>query len=315
MKKITLSLSILSALILSACSGSGHTSSAVVKKENTAIANEILAENILKNNTAEKENSPIHKDNLDLDKTILSSTDSENITHSNRDDRSILNHFHHYVSDLYTNNLINIELDNKNIELLPINENITIVSKHIHTIRDNNGELFGYYGDANISQSVIDVYNPNERKPQYSYLSLLGFDKNRTPIQPNQHIRYDGKMYYSYINIPVKSLQATVVASYNNTEKRLSMQIYDNQQDLYLELRDSRYYNKKDVAVLDNVDKQHIDNISGKLYNKNNQFVAEFSGGIYGNIGEILVGKTKSREEQGNDAWKGIIGATGKEFK
>lgn len=327
MNNMKLHVAILTTMMMSACGGSGGgngTSSAssegiahslskpktseIVSVHNTSTPQAHKAPiNLPKVNQSEdKDNTPKR---LEASHIAISSPLPIQKVNPYTDDQTIFRTFNHMPSDLNGNRFVNIELNGQHIHLMPLKESVTINGTHLHTLRDHQGKLFGYYGDATISEHVVDIYNPSEKKANYTYVSLLDYDRSRTPIQPTQDIRYDGTMYYNYIDIPVQSLSATVVAIYRGNDKRLSMEIY-NQQDMDLELREN--HNTRDVLVLANPNNDYFDNISGKLYNKQNQFVGEFIGGIYGDMAEILIGKTQSREEQGNQAWKGVVGATGK---
>lgn len=323
-------LAILSTLMITACSsggGSGNSSNMTHNSPSETNKSASIITNSMESNQPEPEQKPEKEQQIKtnennqvennkvpkpVNKPQISVPAPQPIANPYTDDNTVFNKLTKMPSDLNGNHFLSIELSGQHIQLVPSKDNVTINSNHIHTLRDNKGNLFGYYGDATLSESVVDIYNPSEKKAKHSYAALLDYDRNNTPIQPTQNIRYDGSMYYNYINIPAQSLKATVVGIYKSDNKRLAMEIY-NQQDMDLELRED--HNKRDVAVLANLDNEHFDNISGKLYNKDNQFVGEFNGGIYGNMGEILIGKTKSREEQGERAWKGIVGATGKTVK
>lgn len=322
MKKMKLNLTVLMAFILTACSSGGSRHHSNINHSSPSKKNEapvVSANNNIPNSQAKKEqaentelgqNNPAHQP---LDKPIIGEA-VQPIQPMNQamGDQAVFNRLSSYPKELHDNRVARIELNGRDIALMPVRENISINGSRIHTLRDNQGNLFGYYGAATMSESVQSWRHPDEKDVKYYYLPLLDFDRSNQSVQPSQNMRYDGKMYYAYVEAPVQSLEATVVAHYNRTNKGLSMEIY-NRNGMDLELREGKYSNRRYVVL--SGDQQN--NVFGALYDKNTRaVVGQFDGGIYGASGEILVGKTQSNNigasTQGREDWIGVVGAKGK---
>nr|AEC12212.1 outer membrane lipoprotein A [Actinobacillus pleuropneumoniae serovar 13 str. N273] len=175
---------------------------------------------------------------------------------------------------------------------------------------DGTGKLFGHYGYIQLNRR-----REGERygiiKEDVVKHNLLSMEKS-TKTAPNKSIEYRGKMLYGYKNVDNRNLVADVQASYNHSDKKLSMEIFGDHGDYWKLGAIGNNRLPKDMVTGVVVDKDgtisnaglysKIDNTPGKLTPD-----ATFSGGIFGKNGDVLAGSA-----DGN-FWQGVIGATATE--
>lgn len=202
-----------------------------------------------------------------------------------------------------TNVLASIQLNGKNLELVPLSSDIQFnEGKVIETVRDSDGTLLGFYGHLSGTQKENINYE-DIRQPYYeSFVDMDSAPKTR----PTHNMRYDGKMYYAYNNVKLP-LVGTVFATYRESDKQFKMQITaDNRDSQNTVWQLGNVQNKKqDVSVNSDGD------IFGRLYTDDSKKDGQFFGSTYGKNGDILVGKAQSRNDQGAGSWYGVVGAKG----
>ncbi|SUU00415.1 outer membrane lipoprotein A [Actinobacillus lignieresii] len=190
----------------------------------------------------------------------------------------------------------------------------TIPNQDIRTLKDSTGRLLGYYGYMQLNQVIEDErYGINNVDLVGHY--LLSMDES-TKTAPNKSIEYRGKMLYGYKNVDNRNLVADVQASYNHSDKKLSMEIFGDQGDYWKLGAIGNNRLPKDMVTGVVVDKDgtisnaglysKIDDTPGKLTPD-----ANFSGGLFGKNGEVLAGKAEGINNNYN--WQGVIGATATE--
>ncbi|VEB27335.1 outer membrane lipoprotein A [Actinobacillus lignieresii] len=190
----------------------------------------------------------------------------------------------------------------------------TIPNQDIRTLKDSTGRLLGYYGYMQLNQVIEDErYGINNVDLVGHY--LLSMDES-TKTAPNKSIEYRGKMLYGYKNVDNRNLVADVQASYNHSDKKLSMEIFGDHGDYWKLGAIGNNRLPKDMVTGVVVDKDgtisnaglysKIDDTPGKLTPD-----ANFSGGLFGKNGEVLAGKAEGINNNYN--WQGVIGATATE--
>lgn len=220
------------------------------------------------------------------------------------------------ISDI----VLNLKLDEKNnVEISLLNEdsnrdNLTITNKisssKIKTLNDSTGKLLGYYGYIQLSQVIqgeregIDNINLKD----HYLLSMSDSEKRR----PDNSLEYKGNMFYQYTESSNEKLEAIVSAKYNHIDKKLSMEIFGKGDDYW---RLGNFGSTK--LPIGKVDGAFVGNdgtiLNSKLYSKIEGDPsklapdANFSGGIFGKNGEVLVGSAIGQK------WQGVIGATATE--
>lgn len=183
--------------------------------------------------------------------------------------------------------LVNIQLDGKEIQLIPANSNVKINDHMIHTLVDQRGQLLGHYGYAVV----------HDRKEAKDYHVLpYEMDPNEKG-RPSADMQYAGQMHYFYLTTPTEALTADVSGIYSNTNKTLSLQISADGKER------GKHWELAPTAV------GWDGKVFGKLFNGKVP-AGEFDGGLYGRNGEVLTGKTKFENENNKEEeWKGVIGA------
>lgn len=325
MKKMKLNLAVLTTLMLTACSGGGssyhsktehHSYVAEHKSVTTSVSSNVLT----------KQKSSVKTIPTELKKPVTPQRNEINNQPKGEmaekvSDQTVFGRLATYPQEVYNTNckyctnysnahLVQIKLEGREITVMPMRESLNQTHK-IQTLRDDNGNLFGYYGGVRLSELVQSVAHPSEKELMYYYLPLLDFDKTNQSVQPSQNMSYNGKMYYTKVKTLANVLEATVTARYNHTNKNISMEIQNEEMDL--ELISNKFKPREPVTV----QQGQQNNVFGLLYDKNQkQVVGQFDGGIYGASGEILVGKTQSNNigasTQGREDWIGVVGAKGK---
>ncbi|MDO9832158.1 hypothetical protein Q7381_09760 [Glaesserella parasuis] len=229
---------------------------------------------------------------LDIKKELSSRTVS---------DQTIWSHFSKNGGHHDANAWISINLDGKELMLVEVDRS-QLNNKQIHTLRDIDGELVGYYGYAALSKIMPSPYHPEENIAKYKYMALQEAKDDARSI-PNVDMTYRGTMYYALDTAPQQALEADVSANYKNANKSISIDIFGKAErsDWYLTT-----HKPQEVGSDGSVFAQLYTRENGKLIK-----AGQFDGGLYGKNGEILLGKAKNEDitKQENN-WKGVIGAT-----
>lgn len=276
-QKFTLIL--LSSLLLVSCSGGSSNNE---QQPTKTVINPILPPPAVENiNHDETEKSP-----------ILFPPTVENI---NRDEIAF-NRLTQRGGHFDASQWISITLSGKSLVLAPVNSSLN--SGQLHTLRDTDGNLVGYYGYAALTKTVPSSYNPDEKQALAKYMALQEGDME-AKVRPTVDLAYRGTMYYALNEAPEQALTADVTATYRNAKKSITIDIF-GKEHLGWDIT------SKEVPVSDN------GSIFTRLYTMDKKTVAgQFDGGLYGKNGEILLGEAKSEDSnQKENNWKGVIGAT-----
>ena len=202
-----------------------------------------------------------------------------------------------------SSNWVKLNLSGNEIELAPA-DGVTSRPENqaIHTLRNSDGELLGYYGYATVSKVTPDPNRPDENNVKYKHLALKEIDESQM-IQPSVDMEYSGTMYYAFENAQVQALEADVQARYSSEKKQIIIDIYGIKEHLGTDY----------TSLPTNVDSDGI--IVTKLYSMSNtkEKTGEFIGGLYGKRGEVLLGKAYNEDSNNSQkAWRGVVGATEK---
>lgn len=258
--------------------------------------------NKLQSKENEQETPPEKIAQIEENKAELPKLNPPQIEHSLPDNQKIFNELELNYENRHW---ISLKLENDKITMSPLSAEIAInnAKPELQALMGKDGRLLGYYGYAQLSKTVPNPYYPDENSAEYAQLSLLAMDESQK-IQPQQNLHYVGNFYYHYLNSPTQALSGRVSAYYNNDDKRLSMELFGEDND-YWELKESRKAASVNVAP--------DGTIFGRLW-RNNQPAGEFDGAIYGKNGEILAGKAEYQDSlYPNNSWKGVVGAKSKE--
>lgn len=190
---------------------------------------------------------------------------------------------------------IKITLSGKSLVLAPIDSSLN--NGQLHTLRDTDGNLVGYYGYAALTKTVPSFYNPDEKLALAKYMALQEGD-TEAKVRPTVDLTYQGTMYYALNEAPEQALTADVTAIYHNAKKSITINIF-GKEHLGWDLTSMESH------VTDN------GSIFTRLYTMDKKTVAgQFDGGLYGKHGEILLGEAKNEDaNQKENNWKGVIGA------
>lgn len=226
--------------------------------------------------------------------------------YSDEDVFSHLNKNGSYGNSIHSS-FVNLILDGKNITLQPISNNIHLGNDYqLHTLRDKEGRLFGYYGYTRVSEEFMNTFNSDEKSIRHHYLPLLEIDSRAESVLPTHNFTYTGNMYYYHIEAPQQAKQADVTAIYQANTKRIAIEISDNNGNVWY---------IKENRNIDGVNVNEQGKVFGKLYARDGSY-GTFDGAIYGQNGEILVGKTQYDDYANSQRnWKGVVGAMGEPTK
>lgn len=196
---------------------------------------------------------------------------------------------------------ISLQLDeNQNIQVLPLHEKMIFSSKEAEAFWDNSGQLLGYLGYASFSHTKPNINNPDDEIVTHYSFPMLEMDQSQK-MRPNNDINYQGSFYYAYNDRMVTTLKGDVTATYRAEDKRLFLELF-GQNNEHWELKENPH--KQGVNVAEN------GGIFGQVYDKTTRN-ATFDGGIYGKNGEVLAGKLTYDDHSSteNNSWKGVLGA------
>lgn len=205
---------------------------------------------------------------------------------------------------------IKIVLDKSEINRDSLKVTNAIPTQDIKTLKDSSGKLLGYYGYMQLSQVRQDESYSTDSLNLSNYYLLSMNEQEKT--RPSKSLTYKGTMIYGYSSVANNKLEAEVKAQYDHSSKKLSMQVFGQDNEHWRLAEASGINNVKlpasklrDVIVSDKGD------INGLLYLEDStpsKFTpnANFSGGFFGKNGEVLAGKAESIKGE----WQGVIGAT-----
>ncbi|UOP04775.2 hypothetical protein [Conchiformibius kuhniae] len=206
------------------------------------------------------------------------------------------------------------------IALLKPNEQF-IGKPAIHTLRDAEGRLLGYYGHATANHINRDPYTGEitGNSPQAYYVQHMD-ERSLTRPAAAHDIRYSGKMYFRYPdNSPLATQTASVQATYHGSDKTLSMElIADRHSANRWYLFDQRDKYAQDGSRRQRSDRVAVDadgRVSGHLLFDENGTREKlipnghFIGGFYGKNGGVLSGRAVNEGGHG-EKWEGVLGAT-----
>lgn len=201
--------------------------------------------------------------------------------------------------------LLNDEINRKDLKVTN-----SIPNQDIRTLKDASGKLLGYYGYMQLSQVREDANNNSDNIALNEYYLLSMNDAEK--IRPAKSIEYKGNMFYGYKDSNEK-LVANVQAAYNDSTKKLSMEIFGDD-GAYWKLGEARGRNRLLANKVQGAGVGADGTISNaNLYSKIDSDPtkltpdANFSGSIFGKNGEVLAGSAISEK------WRGVIGATATE--
>lgn len=218
-----------------------------------------------------------------------------------------------------SNHLTHLVLDaeGKNIQLKILHPDANFVGQPlIETLRGHNGRLIGYYGHAAVSREIRNEYN-NQPEGAALHLLYLQDADNALLKRPEglADLHYRGTMYYHYPRVSNEMLEAPVTAVYHGGNKTLAMQIdgsgRDGVQIWHLgPLSSLAPRGSKELAVPVRDD----GSVGGWLWldtqggpDARLKRDAQFTGGLYGEHGEVLTGQAQGVS---GEIWEGVIGAT-----
>lgn len=214
--------------------------------------------------------------------------------------------------------VLNTDTGEINIQLLPDPSAQTKTTffgndPQIHTLRNNMGQLVGYYGYAGLNKLKKDDFGDYSlASQQYLYVQDMDEQQAKRPdISSNQQIDYTGKMLYRYNDTDATLRTADVQASYFGKDKTLSMNIEAYEQGA------SKLWTLHKEKIAKSSPRVEVDEqgkMSGYLFANETEkkvFSGHFSGGLYGINGEVLTGSVQ-HEENNTMKMEGVIGATAK---
>lgn len=185
----------------------------------------------------------------------------------------------------------------------------------VQALFGNDGALLGYYGYAIVGEAekMYDEYQDPNFKPLYMQAAD---DSKRGIPSGTAELKYSGKMFYHDKSQLAQNFEATVSATYFGADKKMTMDIQDNQHHWVLVPNKAQISNTNDrVDVSQSGDK--LGGVSGFLLeldstrgdrkaNVNSAYTGFFSGGLYGKEGEVLIGDVQGTQ---NGQWQGVVGA------
>lgn len=337
MKNVTkLSLTLLSATVITACGGSGgggnsSTTTPITTSPTPNITQSTQANNapqtstqtVEVQNTGSTANSDRSANNNAVENTAKAMTETaqpniepktnpvtenvqippktEVVELDPKSDKAIFEKIGNTGGVWDSSNWVKLNLSGNEIELAPV-DGVTSRPENqtIHTLRNSDGELLGYYGYATVSKVTPDPNRPDENNAEYRHLALKAVDDSQM-IQPSVDMQYLGKMYYALNQVQAQALEADVQAHYSSEKKQIIIDIYGIKEHLGTDY----------TSLPTNVDSDGI--IVTKLYSMSNtkEKTGEFIGGLYGKRGEVLLGKAYNEDSNNSQkAWTGVVGAT-----
>ncbi|WP_107854945.1 hypothetical protein [Neisseria weaveri] len=214
--------------------------------------------------------------------------------------------FHDVSNGVFGGGLINLALSGQDKKInLQVLEPYYLVNEKVETLRDQAGNLVGYYGYVRVSEQKEDLLREEKRtdlRGLYIHDVVDGLQKQ--PVGVGQ-IAYKGKMLYEYAEQP-NLLEADVSAIYYADTKRVSMDIHDRAGGKW-DLRKDRWSRKHELVGVEDTGA-----VSGYLFfhdkeNNTPKYNGNFTGGFYGENGSVLTGHATFENNKGG--WKGVIGA------
>ena len=332
MKNVTkLSLTLLSATVITACGGSGgggnsSTTTPITTSPTPNITQSTQANNapqtstqtVEVQNTGSTANSNRAANNNTVENTAKAMTETaqpniepktnpatenvqippktEVVELDPKSDKAIFEKIGNTGGVWDSSNWVKLNLSGNEIELAPV-DGVTSRPENqtIHTLRNSDGELLGYYGYATVSKVTPDPNRPDENNVEYRHLALKAIDDSQM-IQPSLDMQYLGKMYYALNQVQAQALEADVQARYQSANKQITIEIFgDNHQ---LETKNAYVENSGSIFT--------------RLYDMDTKKEAGvFNGGLYGKQGEVLLGEAYHEDSNApQNNWKGVIGAT-----
>lgn len=280
----TFTLTILSGLVLSACSGGSGQSTP--KPMHSPL-------NTIKQPHKPAKVQPTKPVDIQVEKPVENQFDN----------KTIFNTFNQNGGNFESGQWLSLKIDNQTIEVVTIKPNTEFVNKKSEGLFDKEGRLLGYYGYASLTHIKTDPHRPDEKFPEHLTFAMLEMDPSQK-IRPTNDISYEGKFHYYYKDTPVKSLEGQIAAQYKKQNKELKMELFGEQKEYWVLKTNAR---KDGVSVSDE------GNVFGQVYSNEKQPNATFDGAIYGKNGEVLAG-TLDYDDYNNkeNSWKGVVGAKAK---
>ncbi|MDY2947132.1 MAG: hypothetical protein SOS93_04770 [Mannheimia varigena] len=136
-------------------------------------------------------------------------------------------------------NWISLKLDGEKVKIFPVVSTIALNNEKdtIEILTDHEGRLLGYFGYAMLSKEIQSLNHPDEKDAEYANLPLLKMDESQRTL-PSQDMEYFGKFYYHYTQKPVESLEGSVSARYNHSDKKIGINITGQNREFW-EVKDS----------------------------------------------------------------------------
>lgn len=314
-----LSLTLLSSLVLVACGGGSkgthHQTSTKTEVKTETKKSETLQPQAGNNRSIKTQPTEVYKKSeAEQAKSEKKLTEDKQAKHllSNPDktaepvsqklsDSEIFGRFSKNGGHYDANAWMSINLDGTELKLAGLSD-AHLNAQQIHTLRDSDGQLVGYYGYAALSKTKPSQYHPEENVAEYKYMALREAREEARSV-PNVDMTYRGKMYYALDSAPQQALEADVSANYRNASKSISIEIAGQSDRSGWHLTTNT---PQSVSENGSIFTQLYTRENGKLVK-----AGQFDGGLYGKNGEILLGEAKHEDstKQENN-WKGAVGAT-----
>ncbi|QLB42636.1 hypothetical protein HV560_07300 [Mannheimia pernigra] len=300
LNKFTLTL--LSTMILTACSSGGGGSSGNQQKEHVLVPSKNAVAPPAKkaeNNIKPKAEKPT----IEQPKTEPNPIKPNDKNEKPLTKAAIFNTLSRNGGSFESGQWISLKLDdNGKIQMLPLHKKMIVSSQEVTELFDQSGQFLGYVGYASFTHTKPNINNVGDEIVTHYTFPMLEMDQSQK-ARPTHNINYEGSFFYYYKNQPVTALKGDVKASYREEDKRLFMELFGKNKE-HFELKEKP--NEAGVTVSEKGD------VFGRLYD-NRSANATFNGAIYGKNGEVLAGTLDYDDHNDKDnSWKGTVGAKAK---